>query len=93
LSSTYGELEPPKPPPSFNGFGFNVNKGNFLIRPDGNPQAHLTIEQHGNILMGANYKKFVAGTETTIDVKMMPGPDGHLYVNVNGEWKRVLTSA
>jgi virulence-associated protein VapD len=93
LRSTYGDIEPPKPPPVVNGYNFSSSQGNFYIVPNGVTQAHLTVQQEGNIIMGTNYKKFVPGTEKTIDVKMMPGPDGHLYVNVNGEWKRVLTSA
>jgi len=35
---------------------------------------------------------FVPGTEKTMTVHMVPGPDGELYLKINDEWKRVLTT-
>ena len=35
---------------------------------------------------------FVPGTEKQQSVKMVPGPDGELYLNINGQWKKVLTA-
>jgi hypothetical protein len=51
----------------------------------------LTIAGDGNIQVGLNTKKFIPGTENQVNVKMVPGPDGELYLNVNGQWKKVLT--
>jgi hypothetical protein len=42
--------------------------------------------------IGPNQNQFVPGTEKHVDVKMVPGPDGELYLNINGSWKRVLTT-
>ena len=42
--------------------------------------------------IGPNQNQFVPGTEKHVDVKMIPGPDGELYLNINGVWKRVLTT-
>ena len=44
------------------------------------------------LCVGPNQNQFVPGTEKHVDVKMMPGPDGELYININGSWKRVLTT-
>ena len=97
LMATYGEIEPPKPSPAINGYNFTSNSGNLFFAPVSTSgivnQAHLTVESGGNIVMGTNYKKFVEDTKKTVNVKMMPGPDGELYVNVNGQWKRLLTTA
>lgn len=35
---------------------------------------------------------FVPGTEKTMKVHLAPGPDGELYLKINDEWKRVLTT-
>ncbi len=35
---------------------------------------------------------FVPGTEKTMKVHLVPGPDGELYLKINDEWKRVLTT-
>ena len=93
FSATYGVIEPPKPPPTYSGYEFYTQQGNLSITPLNSTKAHLTIEQTGNVLMGTNWKKFVPGTEKTVDIKMKPGPDGELYVHVNGQWKRLLTTA
>ena len=37
-------------------------------------------------------KKLVPGTEKNVKVGMMVGPDGQLYIRVNDDWKRVLTT-
>jgi hypothetical protein len=88
LTQTYGEIEPPKPPPTF------APSGSYFIMTDSgsswsNPG--LTLSQDGNINIGLNQKKFVPGTEKQVDVKFVPGPDGELYLNINGQWKKVLT--
>ena len=36
--------------------------------------------------------EFVPGTEKTMKVHLAPGPDGELYLKINDEWKRVLTT-
>lgn len=35
--------------------------------------------------LGPNYKP---GTEKTVDVKIVPGPDGKLYVKENDKWRK-----
>ena len=35
--------------------------------------------------------EFVPGTEKQIDVTFKPGPDGELYLKVNGKWRKVVT--
>jgi hypothetical protein len=86
LTQTYGEIEPPKPPPTF-------QRGEYVIigsSVGSNPG--LTLTHDGNINIGLNQKKFVPGTEKQVDVKLVPGPDGELYLNINGQWKKVLTA-
>jgi len=89
--STYGEIAPPPPPPpplstnSFYTVGSNTatyNGYNEVMR----------IDSSGNLGIGGSSKRFVPGTEKQVSVKMVPGPDGELYINVNGQWKRVLTA-
>ena len=46
----------------------------------------------GSLSINSNTKQFVPGTEKSVSVKMVPGPDGELYINVNGKWKRVITT-
>lgn len=41
---------------------------------------------------GIGGKKLVPGTEKDVKVGMMVGPDGQLYVRINDEWKRLLTT-
>ena len=41
---------------------------------------------------GLNGKKLIPGTEKSVKVGMMVGPDGQLYVRINDEWKRLLTT-
>ena len=36
--------------------------------------------------------KLVEGTQKDVKVGMMVGPDGQLYIRVNDDWKRVLTT-
>ena len=36
-------------------------------------------------------KKFKPGTEKSVAVRLAPGPDGHLYLNINNEWRRIVT--
>jgi len=85
LTQTYGEIEPPKPPPTF-------QRGEYVISgSSGEPNPGLTLSHDGNMCIGLNQKKFVPGTEKQVDVKLVPGPDGELYLNINGQWKKVLT--
>lgn len=89
--STYGEIAPP---PQFNGSSFYTvgsSAGyNEVMRIDSSGNLGIgTSSPYGN-LFGSN--KFVPGTEKQVSVKMVPGPDGELYINVNGQWKKVLTA-
>ena len=88
--STYGEIAPPPPPPPIsNSMGFyavgssiGYNGYNEVMR----------IDSSGNLGIGSSSKRFVPGTEKQVSVKMVPGPDGELYINVNGQWKKILTA-
>lgn len=85
--STYGEIAPPSPP---NAYQF-VGNYNEVMRIDSAGNVSIgTNSLYGNLYNGT--KQFVPGTEKQVSVKMVPGPDGELYINVNGQWKRVLTA-
>ena len=98
FTSTYGEIAPPPPPPPpSNGMSFyTVSSGgtvgyNEVMRIDSSGNLGIgTSSPYGNLYNGT--KRFVPGTEKQVSVKMVPGPDGELYINVNGQWKRVLTA-
>jgi hypothetical protein len=97
ICSTYGEIAPPPPPPPSNGMSFyTVGSGgtigyNEVMRLDSSGNLGIgTSSPYGNLYNGT--KRFVPGTEKQVSVKMVPGPDGELYINVNGQWKKVLTT-
>ena len=83
LKATYGEIAPPPPPPTYNGM--------YVISGSSIGQERMHFGSDGNTLM-FNHKHFVPGTEKQQSVKMVPGPDGELYLNINGQWKKVLTA-
>ena len=99
FTSTYGEIAPPPPPPPpSNGMSFyTVGSGgtvgyNEVMRIDSSGNLGIgTSSPYDNLLFNGT-KRFVPGTEKQVNVKMVPGPDGELYINVNGQWKRVLTA-
>lgn len=35
--------------------------------------------------------QYVPGTQKQVSVGMKPGPDGELYLKVNGKWRKVVT--
>lgn len=87
LRASYGEIAPPPPPPTFNGMymvGDSMGIGTSMER--------MRINSDGSTTMLINQKKFVEGTENQQSVKMVPGPDGELYVQINGQWKKLLTT-
>ena len=85
LMAAYGEIAPPPPPPpAYNGM-YAISGGNI-------GQERMRIGSDGSTTMLINGKNFVPGTEKQQSVKMVPGPDGELYLNINGQWKRVLTA-
>jgi len=88
FTSTYGEIAPPPPPPPSYGSSF------YTIGSGGNIGYNevMRIDSSGNLGIGGSSKRFVPGTEKQVSVKMVPGPDGELYINVNGQWKKVLTA-
>jgi hypothetical protein len=94
ICSTYGEIAPPPPPPPpSNGWSFYTVGGSYneVMRLDSNGSIGIGVSSpYGNLYNGT--KRFVPGTEKQVSVKMVPGPDGELYINVNGQWKRVLTA-
>ena len=90
FTSTYGKIAPPPPPPPpSNGMSFYTVGSN--ISYNGYNEV-MRIDSSGNLGIGGSSKRFVPGTEKQVSVKMVPGPDGELYINVNGQWKRVLTA-
>jgi hypothetical protein len=90
LTHTYGEIAPPPPPlpSSLNG---SVLVSNWATGGT-TTGSFLQINANGGVNIGGNNKQFVPGTENEVSVKMVPGPDGELYLNVNGQWKRILTT-
>jgi hypothetical protein len=87
FTSTYGKIAPPPPPPQFNGSSF------FVVGSSGGSYNEvMRIDSTGNLGIGGSTKRFVPGTEKQVSVKMVPGPDGELYINVNGQWKKILTA-
>ena len=87
LTHTYGEIAPPPPLPS------SLN-GSVLVSDwtTGSSASFLQINANGGVNIGGKNKQFVPGTENEVSVKMVVGPDGELYLNVNGQWKRILTT-
>jgi hypothetical protein len=91
FTSTYGDIAPPPPPPPpSNGMSF-YTVGSSNLSYTGYNEV-MRIDSSGNLGIGRSTKRFVPGTEKQVSVKMVPGPDGELYINVNGQWKRVLTA-
>lgn len=96
LTHTYGEIAPPPPPPPRD-FSIAATNGSMLISNGGGvatwaAPSFLQINANGGVNIGGKTKQFVPGTENEVSVKMVPGPDGELYLNVNGQWKRILTT-
>ncbi len=56
-----------------------------IAPPEPNPSPYI-------FSTGLGSKKLVPGTEKDVKVGMMVGPDGQLYVRINNEWKRLLTT-
>lgn len=95
LTSKYGTVAPPPREPMermrFNSDGtYSINPS--LVSSLSPPYAGLTIQPNGSLHVRGNSTDFVPGTENSVAVKLVAGPDGELYLNVNGEWKRVLTT-
>lgn len=55
-----------------------------VIEKTQTPRGYLTVNSW-------NGKKVVPGTEKQVTVPMAPGPDGHLYLKINGDWRRIVT--
>lgn len=88
LTSTYGELQPPPPPPPPSKYVFN---GTGVVYGGSGP-TWVANPNLGNLTVTMNQGKFIPGTEKEVSLKLVPGPDGKLYLNINGEWKEVLTT-
>lgn len=88
LTSTYGEVAPPPPPKAFNPESPYV----FAGASGAITSAYLIGSSSGGVCINNQSKQFVPGTEKQVDVKMVPGPDGELYLNIKGVWKKVLTT-
>ena len=87
LSQTYGEIAPPPPPCAIPSNGYLVAGDTYTIASN-----VLTVGPGGGVCINGINKRFVPGTENSVDVKMVAGPDGELYLRVNDQWKRVLTT-
>ena len=88
ITSTYGELEPPEPPPPPSKYVFNDEVYSVV-----SAVGQTTISPYlGNLGVTFNQGKFIPGTEKHVALKLVPGPDGKLYLNINGQWKEVLTT-
>jgi hypothetical protein len=91
LTSTYGEVAPPPPPKPYcpeSPYVFIGSDSSFTS----SSSLYVMQEASGGLCVNNTKTKFVPGTEKQVDVKMVPGPDGELYLNVNGVWKKVLTA-
>lgn len=92
FTSKYGEIAPPPPPAPVS----ITSDGNLYFingTTTGATWSTLSVSQMGGLHVSNNgYKKFVPGTEQDIALKLVPGPDGELYLNINGRWKKVLTT-
>lgn len=89
LTQTYGTIAPPPPPQADVGIG---SGGNFTFTGMPYNTAPLMVNSCGNVSINGSQKQFVPGTEKRTEVKMAPGPDGELYININGNWKKVVTA-
>lgn len=89
LTQTYGTIAPPPPPQVDFGIGSN---GNHIFREIPLTTAPMMNNSCGNVSINGLQKHFVPGTEKRTEVKMAPGPDGELYININGNWKKVVTA-
>lgn len=88
LTSTYGEIAPPPPPAPPSQYVFSDGSITSISEPTwAIAQPHL-----GNLSVTYHQQKFVPGTEKQVALKLVPGPDGKLYLNINGKWKEVLTT-
>lgn len=45
----------------------------------------------GNMIFVGHQPQYVPGTEKKVSVGLKPGPDGELYLKVNGKWRKVVT--
>ena len=92
LTSTYGEVKPPPPPQALQ--AYEMGDGSYRFSGStGAVWSTLTVNQLGGLSVNAQPKQFVPGTEKDIALKLVPGPDGELYLNINGQWKKVLTTS
>lgn len=88
ITSTYGEVLPPPPPTPPSQYVFSDGSATCVASP-----TWVTSTPYlGNFAVTYDQSKFKPGTEKVVTLKLVPGPDGKLYVNINGEWKEVLTT-
>lgn len=77
VTASYGEVSPPKP-----------SSSDMVFTTAG--EEKLRISSSGLLMTGQT--TLVPGTVNQVEVSMVPGPDGNLYIKVNDQWKKVLTT-
>lgn len=90
FTSKYGEIAPPPPPRPV-----SLGKDGSILTFNGATGATwttLSVSQMGGLCVNQGQERFIPGTEQEVALKLVPGPDGELYLNINGQWKKVLTT-
>ena len=99
---TLAAHKPPPPPPPRDPFTFApINHGSFTIYDKGDGKwykdmvsNHITMNaKPSNIILGEGFKVEAAPGQFDSETKvaMSVGKDGHLWLNINDEWKRIVT--
>lgn len=83
LTKSYGEIE-----------DVEVKPTNYIFLPADTPRLFVSrdgpVTVHGSL--GTTTKRIKSETLYESSVGIVPGPDGNLYVKINGKWQKVLTT-
>lgn len=63
----------------------DVCSGNFRLMAQYDPEPFKINNNNSLIPVCPQFNK-------TVEIILKPGPDGNLYINHNGTWKRILTT-
>jgi len=103
---TLAAHKPPPPSPPRDPFTFApINHGSFTIYDKGDGEWYknmvskhqvtnfVTTTQPSNIILGEGFKVEAAPGQFDSETKvaMSVGKDGHLWLKINDEWKRIVT--